>query len=79
MKCFNLSLTSVLLRFYLMMAIVLVAGFTGVWWLAGFAGPVFVSVMIGLQLWPTKNNRMKTSAPNQVQLKPSTREIPVAA
>ncbi|MEM6395725.1 MAG: hypothetical protein AAF741_05210 [Bacteroidota bacterium] len=79
MKCFNISLTTVLLRFYLMMAIVLIAGFSGVWWLAILALPVFISNMIGLQLWPAKTNSMKKDEANQVQLKPSTKEIPIAA
>ena len=47
MKLFNLSLGSMILRYYLMMVIVLIAGFTGLWWLAVLAFPVFISTILG--------------------------------
>ncbi|MEL6668639.1 MAG: hypothetical protein AAFP08_06690 [Bacteroidota bacterium] len=79
MTCFNISLTTVLLRFYLMMAIVLIAGFSGMWWLAIFALPVFLSIMIGVQFKPAKKNATETNITNKVTLKPNTKERPVAA
>ena len=43
---FQLSFAGVVIRFYLMMAVVLVAGFTGLWWLAILALPIFLSAMV---------------------------------
>ncbi|MFN7118522.1 MAG: hypothetical protein ACK4TA_17120 [Saprospiraceae bacterium] len=48
MKAFELSLGTVILRFYLMMLIVIAAGFIGQWWLAVLALPVFLSIMAGI-------------------------------
>jgi len=48
LKAFNLNIETVVLRFYLMMTVVIVAGFTG-FWLAGlFAFPIFLSIMLGV-------------------------------
>jgi len=49
MKAFELSIGGVILRFYLMMAIVVVAGFIGQWWLAILALPVLLSTMSGIR------------------------------
>ncbi|MDX1939349.1 MAG: hypothetical protein SFU99_02290 [Saprospiraceae bacterium] len=48
MKVFNLSIGTVIVRFYLMMLVVIIAGFIGQWWLASLALPIFLSVMFGL-------------------------------
>ncbi len=48
MKVFNLSVGTIIARFYLMMLIVIAAGFLGQWWLAVLAFPVFLSIMFGL-------------------------------
>ncbi|MEM8585443.1 MAG: hypothetical protein AAGF87_14285 [Bacteroidota bacterium] len=79
MTCFNISLTTVLLRFYLMMAIVIVAGFSGMWWLSVLALPVFISNMIGLKLWPVQKSASQRTKANQNTLKPSTQEMKMAA
>lgn len=49
MKLFNLSLTTLMIRFYLMMAIIIIAGFSGIWLLSVLALPVFFSGLMGLQ------------------------------
>jgi 1,4-dihydroxy-2-naphthoate octaprenyltransferase len=49
MKAFQLKISTLLLRFYLMMAIVVIAGFTGQWWLAVLSLPVFISAILGIQ------------------------------
>jgi len=49
MKLFHLSLTALMFRFYLMMAIIIIAGFSGIWLLSILALPVFFSGLIGLQ------------------------------
>lgn len=48
MKAFELSIGSVIFRFYLMMAVVIAAGFIGQWWLAILALPIFLSIMAGV-------------------------------
>jgi hypothetical protein len=48
MKAFELTFQGMIIRFYLMMTIVITAGFTGVWAVALLALPIFVSGMIGL-------------------------------
>gem|GEM_PF-3335939 len=58
MKPLSLSFTGVVVRFYLMMVIVLVAGFIGQWWLSVLAFPVFLSGLIGLVL----KNKSKSTA-----------------
>ena len=49
MKPFELNFGALLLRFYLMMAVILVAGFTGQWWIGLFGLPIFISAMTGLR------------------------------
>ncbi len=44
---FELSIRGIILRFYLMMLVVIVAGFSGQWWLALFGLPILLSVMVG--------------------------------
>ena len=48
MKAFELNLGTMLLRYYLMMLVILAAGFTGQWWLAAFGLPIFLSTILGL-------------------------------
>jgi len=54
MKYFNLSIGTLVLRFYLMMLIIIVAGFIGQWWLSILALPVFLSCMLGINISKTK-------------------------
>ena len=49
MKLLELQLSTLILRFYLVMAIVIGAGFIGQWWLAILALPVFYSALMGLK------------------------------
>ncbi len=49
MKLLQLSVVSFILRLYLVMAIVVIAGFTGLWFIALLALPVFFSALIGMQ------------------------------
>lgn len=48
MKLFSLNLTTLILRFYLLMAIVIGSFFAGVPWLAILSLPVFLSAMLGV-------------------------------
>lgn len=49
MKLLSLSVTGMVWRLYLMMALVIIAGFTGLWFLALLALPVFLSALIGIE------------------------------
>ena len=48
MRYFDINLVTVLVRFYLMMAAVIVGLFTGLNWLAFLALPIFLSIMLGV-------------------------------
>ena len=50
MNAFNLSLDAFVLRLYLMMLVVIAAGFTGAWLLAFIALPLFLSCLLGINL-----------------------------
>jgi hypothetical protein len=48
MRMFDLSIASVVLRFYLMMAFVIVGVLTQFWVLVFFALPIFLSIVMGV-------------------------------
>lgn len=48
LKTFNLSIGTVILRFYMMMGVVLIAGFSGYWLIAFLALPIILSIMMGI-------------------------------
>lgn len=50
MKFFELSIAGLIARFYLLMAVVIAAGFSGYWALALLALPIFLSCMTGATL-----------------------------
>lgn len=50
MKPFSLGLGGLIIRFYAMMAVVLIGGFTGQFWIMFFALPIFLSAMMGVSL-----------------------------
>ncbi|MEM6379998.1 MAG: hypothetical protein AAF705_17515, partial [Bacteroidota bacterium] len=58
---FNISLITVMLRFYLMMAVVIGSLFAGVPWLCILALPIFLSIMLGVTF--------KQDAPQKTQHK----------
>ena len=49
MKMFRLNFETLLLRYYLMMAAVIIAGFVGNWWLALIALPIFLTCLAGVR------------------------------
>ncbi|MFK7806265.1 MAG: hypothetical protein AB8F74_00560 [Saprospiraceae bacterium] len=49
-ECLKLGFGTMLLRYYLMMAIVVAAGFSGSWLLGILALPVFISTLLGMTL-----------------------------
>ena len=50
MKLFELSLGALMIRFYLIMLVIIVAGFTGLWWLAILALPIFFTALMGMTI-----------------------------
>ena len=53
----KLSVAGLMIRLYLMMAVVILAGFTGLWYLALLALPIFLSCLMGVQF--TKYHSIK--------------------
>lgn len=49
MKFFEASLGTIVTRFYLMMAVIIVAVFAKIWLLAYLALPIFLSAMLGVK------------------------------
>ncbi len=58
MKVYALTMGAVIARFYLMMLVVIAAGFTGQWWLAVLALPILLSIMLGVSF---KKDQANTS------------------
>ncbi|MFZ1676045.1 MAG: hypothetical protein WAT91_02165 [Saprospiraceae bacterium] len=53
MKLLDLSISSLILRFYLLMAIVIIVGFSGYWAISLLALPVFFTALMGIKMsWP---------------------------
>lgn len=54
LKAFDLNIGTVVLRFYLMMGVVIAAGFSGYWLMALLALPIFLSIMMGISFTKKK-------------------------
>ena len=68
MKLLELSVTTLILRFYLVMAIVIGAGFAGQWWFAILALPVFYSCLMAIKFkWPVLRKKTKTVKVHELQ------------
>ena len=67
MKLFKLSVAGVIWRFYLMMALIVIAGFTGLWFLAILALPLFFSALMGVSF------DLKTSVKDEAKTKVETK------
>jgi hypothetical protein len=52
---FRLDLVSLMIRFYLVMAVVIIAGFIGNWWLSLLAIPIFLSTLLAVKF--SRNNK----------------------
>jgi hypothetical protein len=55
MEMFRLDLVSLMIRFYLVMAVVIIAGFIGNWWLSLLAIPIFLSTLLAVKF--SRNNK----------------------
>ncbi len=68
MKLLDLSISTLIIRFYLLMAIVIGAGFIGQWWLAILALPVFFSALMGMKFTkPQWKRQSRASAVQEMQ------------
>lgn len=73
MKVFEANFATVIKRFYLMMAVVLIAGFTGLWWLAILALPILLSSMLCVKFFDKKEETIH--AGKMVRMKNELKEI----
>jgi len=73
MTAFNANFATVVNRFFLMMAVIIVAGFTGIWTLAFLGLPIFLTGIMGLDLYD------KYVPPAAKEVKLNTIEKKVAA
>ncbi len=55
MRLFELSIGTVMARFYLMMALVIIGVLTKMWFIVVFALPVFLSILMGATFGKSKN------------------------
>lgn len=60
MQAFESTFVNVIMRFFLMMAVVIAAGFLGQWWLAVFALPIFLSAILCVNFTPNKEKKGKS-------------------
>ena len=70
MEFFSISVSTIILRFFLMMAVIIVGVFVGQYWLAALGLPIFLSVMLGLG---TKSKAVATKASKQSNIQPQTK------
>ncbi|MCC6725578.1 MAG: hypothetical protein IT258_13810 [Saprospiraceae bacterium] len=54
MKLFELNFAQMLIRYYLMMMVIIIAGFIGQWWLAGLSFFIFLSALTGAKLYESR-------------------------
>ncbi len=69
----NVSLTEAVVRYYVMMGVVLLGGFTGMWWISLFGLPIFLTAILGM--CPLKYMLPEKKATNEKNI---TKIIPVA-
>ncbi|MEL6657085.1 MAG: hypothetical protein AAFY48_12140 [Bacteroidota bacterium] len=48
MEFFSINIATVIIRFFLMMAVIIIGVFSGQWWLTVLGLPIFLSVMLGI-------------------------------
>lgn len=71
MKFLNLSFGGLMLRSYLMMTIIIIAGFSGMWFLSILALPIFFRALMGIQFkWKATRKKPDFAQP----FSPSSRQ-----
>ncbi len=61
-ELFNLNWEAALWRYYLLMAIAIVAGFSGQYWIGFFCLPVFISAMVGMKITVNRREEVANTA-----------------
>ena len=85
MKLFRLNFATLLIRYYLMMVAVILAGFSGNWWLALIALPIFMSCLtgvtftIGRKSQPETVRRTNEASTRALEEKEEEEEVQAAA
>ena len=68
---FKLSIVGIVKRFFLLMAVVIVSGFSGQWWLSILALPILLSAMTGATIKSNNGNvttmKKRQEIPNQLK------------
>jgi hypothetical protein len=75
MKFMQLNFTTLIIRFYLLMAVVIVAFFAGIPWLAILSLPIFFSALMGISFKRTPTTKQARPATQRSQ--PFTTEAQV--
>ncbi|WP_367392928.1 hypothetical protein [Lewinella sp. LCG006] len=70
MEFFSISVSTIILRFFLMMAVIILGVFIGQYWLAALGLPIFLSVMLGLGVKPKAE---ATKAAKRSNIQPHTK------
>lgn len=78
MKYYEASFATILIRFYLMIAVALIAGFANIPWLGVLCLPIFMSAMLGVKFDIGTTNK-KANTRNMTSSKSTTRSITEAA
>jgi len=58
MEFFNISVSTIVIRFFIMMAVIIAGVFTGQYWLVVLGLPIFLSGMLGIG-FKTKEKEVK--------------------
>lgn len=61
MKLFELNFAQMLIRYYLMMMVIIIAGFSGQWWIAGLAFFIFLGAIMGAKFSKNKAEEQKSA------------------
>lgn len=68
MEFFSIGIATIILRFFLMMAVIIVGVFTGQGWLTVLGLPIFLSIMLGVGL-KKESKKVQTTVARQLDQK----------
>ena len=66
MEFFNISVSTIVIRFFIMMAVIITGVFTGQYWLVVLGLPIFLSGILGIG-FKTKNKDVKDAKQSNMQ------------
>jgi hypothetical protein len=73
MKLYHVSFSGLIIRFYLMMAVVLIAGYSGMWMISLLALPIFLSCMLGMKI--TMGQHSTSDLKESLDVRPHTLRV----